>query len=227
MPTDDERQRSYWDREHGHRPWDHPVVALFAEQRLNELHRVLDLRTIDTALDVGCGDGFSSVYLSRRGPAVVGMDRSQKMLVRHPLKPEGRVLRGDVRTLPFADNSFDLVFCWEVLHHVGEPELALVEMARVSRRYVLAAEPNRWNLFQAGFALVDREHRWVLRYSLGYLRRLARQAGLKPVAAWSGGWIFPNRCPAGLARPLTRLPYRSPAGISVWILAEKRNRGAV
>jgi len=123
--------------------------------------------------------------------------------------------------LPFAACEFDLVFCWEVLHHVSEPATAVAEMARVSRRYVLAAEPNRANPVQFGFALADREHRWVLRHSLSYLRRVFREAGLREVAAFSGGWIFPNRCPVFLAPWLAKLPYRSPLGISNWVLAER------
>jgi SAM-dependent methyltransferase len=53
-------------------------------------------------------------------------------LVRSTL-PTVRVLRGNVCHLDFPDCSFDVVLCRSVLHHIGDPSLALSEMARVLR----------------------------------------------------------------------------------------------
>jgi SAM-dependent methyltransferase len=137
------------------------------------------------------------------------------------MRPEGKLAAADVSALPFRAASFDLVYAWEVLHHVERPAAAVREMARVSTRWVLLAEPNRNNPAQALFALVDREHRWVLRYNRRYLCRVAEEAGLRIRVALSGGLIFPNRTPAPIAWLLSRLPYQSPFGISNLVLAEK------
>ena len=48
----------------------------------------------------------------------------------------------DAEQIELPDNSFDLVFASEVLHHCSSPHRALCEMLRVSRRYVLFLEPN-------------------------------------------------------------------------------------
>ncbi len=48
----------------------------------------------------------------------------------------------DAEQLDLPDDSFDLVFASEVLHHCSSPHRALCEMLRVSRRYVLFMEPN-------------------------------------------------------------------------------------
>jgi SAM-dependent methyltransferase len=221
MTTDDARQRAYWERDHRFRRYDHPVVETFANQRLDAIARLLDFDALGRALDVGCGDGFSTFYMRRRVGRVWAVDRSLWMLARHPMRPEGKLAAAHVAALPFRTASFDLVYAWEVLHHVEHPADAVREMARVSARWVLLAEPNRNNPAQALLALADREHRWVLRYSRRYLCGIAESAGLRVRAALSGGLIFPNRTPGPVASLLAKLPYRSPLGISNIVLAER------
>lgn len=220
--TNDARQAEYWESYSKYREYDHPIVRFFAEQRIAFIRRHLDLATIRSALDVGCGNGFSTYYMRQHVPEVWAVDRSEHMLSRHPLRHEGRVRAGDALHLPFEDGAFDLVYAWEVLHHIAEPLQAVREMARASRRYVLVAEPNPLNPAQFAFALYDPEHRWVLRYTKRYMRGLFEQAGLRVLMCCTGGWIFPNMTPAFLMPVLRRLPYRFPLlGISNWVLASK------
>lgn len=219
--TNDNLQRLYWEKEHCFRAYNHPVVESFARQRIDLICRTLPVSSIVNALDVGCGDGFSTYYMNERIPAIVGVDRSNMMAQRHPLKGNGQVAIADALRLPFADESFDLVYGWEILHHLMKPEHAIAEMSRVGRRYVLIFEPNPLNIAQFGFALLDREHRLVLRYSPRFMRALFRKAGLKIVAFGSGGWIFPNKTPMPLLPLLEKIPYGNPFGISNWVLGMK------
>ncbi len=48
----------------------------------------------------------------------------------------------DAENIDLPDDSFDVVFASEVLHHCISPHRAVCEMLRVSRRYVLFMEPN-------------------------------------------------------------------------------------
>jgi SAM-dependent methyltransferase len=64
-------------------------------------------------LELGCGTGRIGVPLTGTGSTYVGIDRSEPMLVRgrRRLKRVGRfvpgaLVRGDIRTLPFADRTF-------------------------------------------------------------------------------------------------------------------------
>jgi len=219
--TNDERERQYWDADPAYREFDHPVVAVFGRQRVDYLSRQVDLSRVATAVDVGCGDGFSTFYMRERIPTVFAVDRSAAMLRRHPMRGEGTVVRGDILSLPLPDASVDLAYCWEVLHHLSDPEAAIREMARVSRRFVVIVEPNRANPLQFAFGVIDRHHRWQLKFSLAYLRRLMRASGLDVAHASSGGFILPNRTPRPLLGLLRKLPYSSAIGISNWVIGVK------
>jgi SAM-dependent methyltransferase len=52
------------------------------------------------------------------------------------------VLAVDAEDIYLPDNSFDIVFVHEVIHHCRSPHLALCEMLRVAKRHVLMMEPN-------------------------------------------------------------------------------------
>jgi SAM-dependent methyltransferase len=218
-PTD-ASQRAYFQADHTfHRQWDHFVVQEFARQRWGLLEKLIPMDEIDTAFDAGAGAGFSTAHAPFQ--QVWGGDRSIFMLSQHPFS-NSRLLALDVLALPFPNGAFDLVFAWELLHHCADPERVVTELTRVSRRFLVLFEPNRNNLAQAIFALYDREHRWVLRYSLGFMVRLVAKAGLCILTAGSGGWIFPNRTPGWLLGLLKLLPYQLPGfGISNYIICEK------
>lgn len=217
LGTDAARQRDYWETDTWYRPVDHPIVEGFARQRWAHLEGALPLQEVKTALDVGAGNGFSSIY-GPRHIDVTATDGSWRMISRHPGKH--RVI-ADAFALPFADAAFDLVFCWELLHHVDEPWRALQEMARCSRRFVLFFEPNPWNAAQAGFAAADPEHRWVLRFTRDYTLDQVKKAGLKLRRYERCGLIFPNKTPAALFHILRRLPFAIPlVGISQLVIAE-------
>lgn len=213
----DENQVEYFETLAIRRYPTHPVIRLFARQRLATLQKYIDRNKVRTILDVGCGHGCSSYYLREWGH-VVGLDRSHRLLT---LNPTGHKVQGDASGLPFPDTVFDLVVIWEVLHHMSDPILAIREAARVSRRYVAVFEPNRSNPLQAAFALLQREHRLVFRYSLRYLRSLVSRAGLDVVESFRGGWIFPNRTPQFMIPLLGKLPYRWPLGISVVVVGKR------
>jgi 2-polyprenyl-3-methyl-5-hydroxy-6-metoxy-1,4-benzoquinol methylase len=100
---------------------------------------------VKNALEAGCGEGFSTQRLRDMlppGATLRASDVEQRLVdearLRNPMIP---VERESIYELPHADNSFDVVFVMEVLEHLTEPEKALAEVCRVSKRWVIATVP--------------------------------------------------------------------------------------
>ncbi|HTZ75092.1 MAG TPA: methyltransferase domain-containing protein [Candidatus Aquilonibacter sp.] len=66
-----------------------------------------------------------------------GIDRMYVLALRQRLGvdalPAVDLRRGDACRMPFPENSFDMVYCRAVLHHLDDPRAALQEMRRVLR----------------------------------------------------------------------------------------------
>jgi ubiquinone/menaquinone biosynthesis C-methylase UbiE len=88
--------------------------------------------------DAGCGTGFLSLELARRGHRVAGIDFAPAMLAaaRAKAAAEGLAVRfeqGDAEQLPFPSGSFDLAISRHVLWTLPHPEAAIDEWMRVLR----------------------------------------------------------------------------------------------
>jgi ubiquinone/menaquinone biosynthesis C-methylase UbiE len=103
-----------------------------------------------SVLEVGCGEGHLISHLQSNLPRASRFCACDLSLER--LAPEHskaiEFKEGSAYRLPYEDQSFDLVVCCEVLEHLEHPELALVELYRVSKRYVLLSTPREplWRL---------------------------------------------------------------------------------
>jgi SAM-dependent methyltransferase len=118
--------------------YDDSLPAHVVEHYLRKRTRfVLDHCPRGTALDVGCGTGALATRLAGVGYEMVGVDPSEGMLeVLRERTPGIRAVRGSGTALPFEDESFDLVYCVAVMHHIADPEgvrRTLSEMVRVAR----------------------------------------------------------------------------------------------
>lgn len=157
---------------------------LRALRRRYDIHRVLEAPLFGMA---GVS-GINSVALAQDGCDVTLVDDHPKRLagVRRIWSelnlPVRLVLTRDWAALPFPDRAFDLAWEWAGLWFLPDPEGLLRELARVSRKVVFVAMPNRW---QVGYWLrkfvLDRDffhhvdERWV---DMGRIRRVLESAGV-------------------------------------------------
>ncbi len=97
-----------------------------------------------SALDVGARDGYLSKLLAKRFEQVTALDLTLPEFD----FPRVTCVQGDITALQFADASFDLVFCAEVLEHIPSNLLATAcrELARVSKNHVLIGVPYRQDI---------------------------------------------------------------------------------
>jgi SAM-dependent methyltransferase len=211
-------QQAFWETGGIYRPSDHPVVELFARQRVGFLEQRGLLAGVHRLLDVGAGSGFSSAFYPDR-VRVVACDYAAGMLAGNPARDR---VRCSATELPFADGDFDAVSCWELLHHLDDPVGALREMWRVARRRLIVFEPNRINPGHIVLGLTRPEERRSLLFSPGHLRRLVHAATGRKARPERCGLLFPNVTPLPLAKLLVRLPYRVPLiAISQLVVVEK------
>jgi len=87
-------------------------------------------------LDVGCGGGLLAEEFAKLGCQVTGVDPSEPSLqtARAHGQQEGleiRYVAAPAEHLPFDDDTFDFVYCCDVLEHVESVERAVAEAARV------------------------------------------------------------------------------------------------
>jgi SAM-dependent methyltransferase len=104
--------------------------------RTTDLMRILP-RGRRSVLDVGARDGHFSRLLTEYFAEVTALDLSKP----HFEIPGVTTLAGNVTNLAFAADSFDCVFCAEVLEHVADVEKACREIARVAKHEVIIGAP--------------------------------------------------------------------------------------
>jgi SAM-dependent methyltransferase len=106
-------------------------------------------------LDIGCGPGLITLALAQRGYRVAAADLVFDMVraavgLTTGASVDCRVTPsvGDVRRLPFSDESFDLVLAIGVTEWLPNLRHALREIARVVKRggFVIVSADNRWTL---------------------------------------------------------------------------------
>ncbi|RKF13290.1 class I SAM-dependent methyltransferase [Alginatibacterium sediminis] len=85
-------------------------------------------------LDLGCGAGQAALLAQQHGAIVKGLDASEQLLTiaKHRV-PDGQFHIGDLETLPFSDNTFDIVTSFNAVQYAANPSLALQEAQRVTK----------------------------------------------------------------------------------------------
>lgn len=157
-------------------------------------------------LDVGCGTGYFSRRFARIGLSVTGIDPDPAALTFAGMQgTDIRYVQGTSLELPIPDNAFDYTIAVTSLCFIDDPEQALREMWRVSRRALTLGLLNRHSLLYrrkygrgsylgarwdtAGEVLKD----WVPALAPAPRGIVARSAVFLPqgtrMAQWSEQWL--------------------------------------
>jgi SAM-dependent methyltransferase len=113
VPSDYESDPGRW------RAWESPL----------DVHDEVAAQLIGPVLDIGCGEGRLAASLEGRANWV-GVDSSSLQLESNPYRP---LVRAQMHTLPFGDETFAEVTHLWCLYHVAIPSLAITEAKRVLR----------------------------------------------------------------------------------------------
>jgi ubiquinone/menaquinone biosynthesis C-methylase UbiE len=104
--------------------------------RLNKLTNQAFLEFINpqknsVILEIGSGLGILASEVAKNNPAskVIGIELLKPQLQKSPPNiPNLFFINGDVHTLPFPENTFDIVYGRYILEHVSQPEIVLKEI---------------------------------------------------------------------------------------------------
>jgi len=113
------------------------------KHRRTLVHRLLP-KLGGLVLDAGCGDGALSRDVREHSgiERIVGMDLSVRRAQRGTGAVKGvHFVSGSIYDIPFADDTFELVLCTDLLEHLDDPARAFRELVRVSSRWVLLSVP--------------------------------------------------------------------------------------
>ncbi|PSP27742.1 SAM-dependent methyltransferase [Halobacteriales archaeon QH_2_65_14] len=110
---------------------------IWNEAMRDEAIGMLDISPDDRVLDVGCGTGFATEGLLRETERVHGLDQSPHQLAKafekFGRRGPVRFYLGDAERLPFASNSFDVVWSSGSIEYWPDPEATLRELRRVGK----------------------------------------------------------------------------------------------
>src|SRR5882757_9201943 len=125
-------------------------------------------------LDAGCGSGRTLDELARYG-RVSGIDLSAEAVAAARERGHDDVRVARVEELPFADATFDVVTCLDVIEHTPDDGATLAELRRVTRPggLLLVTVP----AYQALWSWHDEVNLHFRRYETPSLRAAARSAG--------------------------------------------------
>lgn len=126
-----EYYKAYYDLERQH--WWFVAREKIISNYIQKLVKDNNLNSSDLKiLNVGCGPGRSSQYLSQFGQ-VVSIEYDKYCCEFASEKTGLEIINGSITELPFEDKRFDLVCAFDVIEHVEDDQLAVQEMKRVAK----------------------------------------------------------------------------------------------
>ncbi len=216
-----DEQKKFWERDSlkGRRIPTHPVIKEYVVPKIEEIKKYIPIEKNTRLLDVGCGNGFFAYYFDQICN-VYGIDFSEKMIELNPIKNKAVMNAEDLK---FEDNSFDVVFCHALLHHVDDIDRVIGEMKRVSCKWIVLLEPNRNNPLMFLFSLLIKEEWKAMRFSLRYMKKFVSKNGLTIHKLFAYGMIVPNRAPVFTLPVLRLFNFKQPFGMTNFVIAYKND----
>ena len=116
-------------------------------------------------LDIGCGDGLISSMIGRITKAqAYGVDISRNAVSKAIKRGvTAKAINVDKQKFPFSENTFDAVFCGDLLEHVYDTENLLGNINRILKPdgYVIISVPNIASWYNRVFLLFGVMPTWV------------------------------------------------------------------
>ena len=121
--------------------WTNINIPISSKQITEGIINLSNTNNQDKILEIGCGVGFLSREFNSN---YTGVDYSKDIVDKHlSLFPSHDIQVANADSLPFEDNSYDIVFCCGVFQYLPNESFAdsvINEMIRISRKSVLLVD---------------------------------------------------------------------------------------
>lgn len=139
---EDDEIRAYWEKSipmsFAPEKWSYEQKRQFRYSLQDYMHAAFEFEKFSgkSVLEIGCGAGIDALEFARHGARVTAMDFTDNAvkLTQNLAQEAGFAISasvGDAKNLKFADDSFDCVYSYGVLHHIPDINRALSEIRRV------------------------------------------------------------------------------------------------
>lgn len=121
-----------------------PLARIPLSGFLKVLSNLVNSLGVKNILDIGCGEGFVDKYLISKNKDLIihGIDINEEAIsMAKQVCPDAVFEKGDIFNIDYPDKSFDLILVIEVLEHLVNPEVAIKEAKRLSRKYCIFSVP--------------------------------------------------------------------------------------
>ncbi|MDD5529442.1 MAG: methyltransferase domain-containing protein [bacterium] len=123
---------------------------LWNEDYIDLLAKLIGLKPGNIIADIGCGLGYLGHTYGKfitPGGKYIGVDKNEKLLIMGSKANKSfKFIRSGAEKIPLRDESVDFAMCHTLLLHLKEPEIAIKEMIRITKKHgkVIAFEPNNF-----------------------------------------------------------------------------------
>ncbi len=180
----------------------------------------------ESLLEVGCGTGHNVLFFQKLGLNVSGIEPSGGMLDIAVKRCQGANLcPGEACSLAFPDNSFDIVAIITALEFMADPQGALKEAFRTSRKIVYLGILNQLSIIGISRRIkASLFHKSIYTgarfYNIWQIKSMVRKAAPGAKIEWASALFFPygwHRYFGWLDRALSfrRNPFGGFLGITV------------
>lgn len=159
-------------------------------------------------IDLGCGPGEKTIVFAEYDRSVTGIDK-ENYNTQHYKK--FKFIKGDMLHTKFKNASFDMVYSYDVIEHLENPELLVKEMYRLisDKGIGIISTPNKYRLLNAPLVwsgirkypyCIDLRYKekypeyWhITEYSTGELNKIVEDHGLKIIEHYKIFYGFPQQ----------------------------------
>jgi len=112
---------------------------------------------VGSIVDVGCGHGYSTLYLQEKGFNVCGIDAID-FRIENAKKMGAKAEIGMMENLPFKDKEKDTGFYSHVLEHAFDFEKAVAEAKRVFKRLIIIVPIEKEHIHECHTSRIENEN---------------------------------------------------------------------